>query len=347
MSNKLKKLFLEEGEKYTETITFNDIDSFKEFGKALEDVYSTGKEHMVSGIKSIQSNLTDGEHKYPIDNGHPVDMMVIGPCKEFVKWPIQVDGQPEYIEFYRKRLKNCIEVTSVQKEVVEILILLHFNEQKTEFKYNLYPERAKNLSAIILEYKKTKALIIDLFKNNTDIPEYQEMITFLSKSIRYFQRLHDLEVILNINISPTKMKIENDNEFLIEKLYLMLVKGEKIRSNDRLNFIKADMFDGELGQEIMTAYIDKIEYELFGEKITVFLVNSIFNAIISKIEDNKNEGKKIYFSDTDTKPMYRVYSGFLSEEEAIHEQYNIRFNIQEYKDAKKLDEYLEILSTEK
>ncbi len=176
------------------------------------------------------------------------------------------------------------------------------------------------------------------------------MITFLSKSIRYFQRLHDLEVTLNINISPTKMKTEKDNDFLIEKLYLMLVKGEKIRSNNRLNFIKADIFDGELGevgQEIMTTYIDKIEYELLGEKITVFLVNSIFNAIISKIEDNKNEGKKIYFSDTDTKPMYRVYSGFLSEEEAIHEQYNIRFNIQEYKDAKKIDEHLEILATEK
>ena len=41
--------------------------------------------------------------------------------------------------------------------------------------------------------------------------------------------------------------------------------------------------------------------------------------------------------------MYRVYSGFLPQESAIEEQNNIRIKIQEYKQAKKIDEYLKIL----
>ena len=41
--------------------------------------------------------------------------------------------------------------------------------------------------------------------------------------------------------------------------------------------------------------------------------------------------------------MYRGYSGFLPQEAAIEEQNNIRIKIQEYKQAKKIDEYLKML----
>ena len=42
MSNRLKKLFSDEDEKYTETLTFDNPDSYKAFAAALEKVQLTG-----------------------------------------------------------------------------------------------------------------------------------------------------------------------------------------------------------------------------------------------------------------------------------------------------------------
>lgn len=96
-------------------------------------------------------------------------------------------------------------------------------------------------------------------------------------------------------------------------------------------------------QEVFTAYTDKIGYNIFGQTITIYIMNSIFNAIVSEIDDVEDKSKKVYFPDTDAKPMYRGYSGFLPQEAAIEEQNNIRIKIQEYKQAKKIDEYLKML----
>ena len=343
MSNKLKQLFSEEGEKYTETITFNDFESYKAFGEALEKVYSTGQSQIIEGVKSIQSSLVDGDSKYPIDSEYSIIQVVIGLCADLIHWPVQVDNHTVNIEFYKKNSKNFIELTSVKKDIFDITITVYIKENKTVFKYNLYPEKAKNIIELIREYKTVKALIMSLFKNRTDIPEYKDMVSFFSHSICYLERLHELEQVLKINILPSETENEEDKDLVIEKLYLLLVKQKKIRSNDRLNFIKADVFGGNIGQEVFTAYTDKIGYNLFGQTITVYIVNSIFNAIVSEIDDVEDKSKKVYFSDTDAKPMYRVYSGFLSQKDAIEEQNNIRFKIQEYKEAKKIDEYLKDL----
>ena len=68
--------------------------------------------------------------------------------------------------------------------------------------------------------------------------------------------------------------------------------------------------------------------------------------LVSKIEDVQDKLKQVYFSDTDDRPMYRAYSGFLSEEEAIEEQNSIRIKIREYREAKKIDECLKELYTD-
>ena len=53
--------------------------------------------------------------------------------------------------------------------------------------------------------------------------------------------------------------------------------------------------------------------------------------------------KKLLFSDTDSNPMYRVYSGFLNKKEAEKEEKRVINKIEEYKEAKTLEEYLEQL----
>ena len=346
MSNRLKKLFSDEDEKYTETLTFDNPDSYKAFAAALEKVQLTGQGQMVEGIKTIRSSLFDGDNKYPISDEHSVERVVVGPYMELIEWPVQIEDRTINIEFYRTILKKNIKLTSVKKEIIDIEIENYLEEKKTVFRYNLHPEKAQNLEILIKEYKMAKALIMSLFRPKAEVPEYKDMLSFFFQSIGYFERLHELESALDIDIFPSKLESEYDKKLLIEKLYLLLVKHKKIRSNDRLNFIKADMFDGSIGQEILTAYIDRMEYEIFGQTIRVYIVNSIFNAVVSKIEDVQDKLKQVYFSDTDDRPMYRAYSGFLSEEEAIEEQNSIRIKIREYREAKKIDECLKELYTD-
>ena len=39
-------------------------------------------------------------------------------------------------------------------------------------------------------------------------------------------------------------------------------------------------------QEVFTAYTDKIGYNIFGQTIAVYIMNSILNAIVSEIDEN-------------------------------------------------------------
>ena len=89
--------------------------------------------------------------------------------------------------------------------------------------------------------------------------------------------------------------------------------------------------------------INEQNIDLFGNVITFYMVSSIFNAIAEDIKKDENGKKKLLFSDTDSNPMYRVYSGFLNKKEAEKEEKRVINKIEEYKEAKTLEEYLEQL----
>lgn len=340
MANKLKDLFSDEEEKYAEKISFEDYDSYKAFGETLKEVMSTGQVKKVNGVKSIQTSLLDGENKYPIKTVENVSEVFVGPCRESISFPIEIDGKTDSINLIKMQLEDHLEIRSQNKAVVFMQLLMFAGQHKIQFTYNTHFENAVSMEMLIMEYKRTLAFVNVLFIKEKNIPERDEMIDFFEKSIRRFEKLVELEKVLNIKVLPESIKNEHDTEYLTEKLYLMLVKKKKIRSNDRLNFVdKVQISDGEVGKEIFAAYINKIDCELYEQKFTIYTVNCIFNAIISKIEEDDNGERKVYFTDTDVKPMYRAYAGFLSETEAEKEQKNILPQIQEYKDAKKINEY--------
>lgn len=73
------------------------------------------------------------------------------------------------------------------------------------------------------------------------------------------------------------------------------------------------------------------------------MVNSIFNAIAEEVMEDENGNKKLLFSDTDSNPMYQVYSGYLDKNEVKKEEEKVINKINEYKEAKTIGEYLEQL----
>ena len=341
MANKLKDLFEgEKSEKFYGTIRFEDPESCEEFKKVLDKALSDGKVKKVEGVKSIEVGLTDGSNYYPIESSETIKDLLVGPSVEYINFPLQMEGKKETIQFIKTQRQGYFEIRTRNKAVIDILVKIYVEQQKIKFTYKTHIENAADLNSLILEYKKALAFVNELFNKQENISEREEMISSFERSIRYFNRLKELEIVLNMPISPSAITREQDEDYLIEKLYFLLVKGEKIRSNDRLNFIdRVEISNMKEGEEIFGAYMSTIDCILFENKFRIYTVNCIFNAIISKIEENDN-GRKVYFKDKDFKPMYHSYSGFLSKEKAESELKEILSKKKEYETAKGFTDYL-------
>ena len=174
--------------------------------------------------------------------------------------------------------------------------------------------------------------------------ELEELRRWLTVSINYFRRFQKVLSTLKIKDEKINIKEAEEKEFLIEKLYLLLIENGKIRSNQKIKSINDVEIDkAVIGEPIFVVYVNEQNIDLFGNVITFYMVSSIFNAIAEDIKKDENGKKKLLFSDTDSNPMYRVYSGFLNKKEAEKEEKRVINKIEEYKEAKTLEEYLEQL----
>ena len=203
--------------------------------------------------------------------------------------------------------------------------------------YNVDMEKAKNINDLLEEYERMEAIIDLFFKKDVENKELEELRRWLTVSINYFRRFQKV-------LSTLKIKDAEEKEFLIEKLYLLLIENGKIRSNQKIKSINDVEIDkAVIGEPIFVVYVNEQNIDLFGNVITFYMVSSIFNAIAEDIKKDENGKKKLLFSDTDSNPMYRVYSGFLNKKEAEKEEKRVINKIEEYKEAKTLEEYLEQL----
>ena len=207
--------------------------------------------------------------------------------------------------------------------------------------YNVDMEKAKNINDLLEEYERMEAIIDLFFKKDVENQELEELRRWLTVSINYFRRFQKVLSILKIKDEKINIKEAEEKEFLIEKLYLLLIENGKIRSNQKIKSINDVEIDkAVIGEPIFVVYVNEQNIDLFGNVITFYMVSSIFNAIAEDIKKDENGKKKLLFSDTDSNPMY---SGFLNKKEAEKEEKRVINKIEEYKEAKTLEEYLEQL----
>lgn len=210
--------------------------------------------------------------------------------------------------------------------------------------YNVDMEKAKNINDLLEEYERMEAIIDLFFKKDVENKELEELRRWLTVSINYFRRFQKVLSTLKIKDEKINIKEAEEKEFLIEKLYLLLIENGKIRSNQKIKSINDVEIDkAVIGEPIFVVYVNEQNIDLFGNVITFYMVSSIFNTIAEDIKKDENGKKKLLFSDTDSNPMYRVYSGFLNKKEAEKEEKRVINKIEEYKEAKTLEEYLEQL----
>lgn len=341
MGNKLREMFSDENELYLGTLTFKNTDAKKNFFEAMEQASEDGNMHLVSGLSRAQVKAKNAENLYPISDDE-IEEIYIGPFIEKVEIPIDVNGKTENFSMNRKKLKNRIELSTPEESVVEVKMVLPEKEEKITFSYNLHVTQASCMTELIHEFEKLNAFMTLLFSRQK-LSEVEKIKKYLQNAISNYKRWQRIEQLLSIHIEPKNINQEDDSTFILEKLYIWLEQKKPIRNNSKLNSIEdADIEISNLtvGTELIAASLDQHHITAYGCEFDIYVVNIVFNAVISKIEQS-NDMVQILFNDKDTKPMYSSELGFASMKEA-EEEMKIAMKHQElYRNAHRIDEYLE------
>ena len=119
-----------------------------------------------------------------------------------------------------------------------------------------------------------------------------------------------------------------------------MIKGKPIRQNAKITvtdsigiIIDSNQFNIEVGENILLAYLREVEYHVYGVKISIYTANLVLNAIVKQILKGDNGSTQIIYDDTDSKPMYISYTGYMTEQEANEELQVIMSKRAEYSEA--------------
>ena len=146
--------------------------------------------------------------------------------------------------------------------------------------YNVDMEKAKNINDLLEEYERMEAIIDLFFKKDVENKELEELRRWLTVSINYFRRFQKVLSTLKIKDEKINIKEAEEKEFLIEKLYLLLIENGKIRSNQKIKSINDVEIDkAVIGEPIFVVYVNEQNIDLFGNVITFLFVCCIFNDI--------------------------------------------------------------------
>ena len=321
MSNKLKILFDDTSEQCTGKINFDSKEAADAFELEIKNIYRDGQPKEIKNVSYIKLNEKDGDNIYSTMNACNIKKCVVGIAEEKIKFPVVIDGRKDEVILYKKVLSEKIVLDTRNDAVIEMHFTFPKQGEEIEYNYATHIDKANDLKELIEGYKRALALIKNIFAQNTEVPELNSMIRFFNGSINSFVRIKELTDMLKIAVTPSEITEINDDDYIIEKLYLLLVKSTKIRINDKLTSVTAenvtDNLDKNLkGNTLLATYTKKWDVHLFNTTFTIYTANCVFNAIVSDIKDDGAGNRKIYFIDRDSKPMYCAYSAYMNKEDA-------------------------------
>ena len=132
-------------------------------------------------------------------------------------------------------------------------------------------EKAKNINDLLEEYERMEAIIDLFFKKDVENKELEELRRWLTVSINYFRRFQKVLSTLKIKDEKINIKEAEEKEFLIEKLYLLLIENGKIRSNQKIKSINDVEIDkAVIGEPIFVVYVNEQNIDLESDLSRVF-----------------------------------------------------------------------------
>lgn len=358
MSNRLKEVFTNQEILYKGKISFKDKKAYDEFIGALRSVQEEGKTIKVDGITCIEASAQNGNSLYPIFEQKKISDAMISLPKEKVTFHVDTETGTKEINFSRFYTKGSTVLETEQDEIVYLKITIEPETGRSRIIYRAQPERAKSIAEIIDYYGIVVAYFNKLFKQpietmkeDVSIEEWdsiRSMQNYFEKAVKLYKKLYFLEQQLKITVEPSKLQQDEDESWMnTEELYIILNKKMPIRLNVKSMEIKSkDLKISEqtknikVGTALEVAYIKKKIFYLWGNIVELYTSNLLMNAIVKEFAELEDGTTKISYGEEDSRPMFVVYKGFITEMEVENEMKDIMKNREMYVNAKRLGEYL-------
>ena len=329
MANKLKKIFSNDTPEYKSTLKFKDSVAYRSFHAALETVEKEGGSVPIEGVASIITYMNLHGVQFPIDKSEHVSELVIAPAKKHVSLPVEWEEQKKIYNFESFRIVDGIVLETEKNAVVYMKLLISENLQKVKITYEFQYQYAKTLSELKFEIDASIAFFKKFYEptlkmgSTEELQKIEEVFHYLKCSSAFVLRLSMVENVLGVSIQPEMLEsISEEEQKDIEELYLLLCEKQPLKLNARIdstNGANIEISDLQeelmIGKEIALVFVREVLYELFGQKFSIFTANVFINAIIREIQQHGNK-MTVFYGDTDSRPMYLAYSGFLTEREA-------------------------------
>lgn len=178
--------------------------------------------------------------------------------------------------------------------------------------------------------------------------ETNNITKYNEETLEFWNKVYEIENKLNVTFQPPFTDLDFESICDIEEIYQNIIHQEPIRTNTSINsittkleFFKDTIDHDSLGKPIYFEFDSISSFELFGQEINLPCIICIFNAILSKYEqDELKEEYTIFFeNESDEKQMYISTLRFLTKEELLQYKQKNQNRILLFKNAKRKYNY--------
>lgn len=361
MPNRIKDIFSDEMYNINGTLHFNGEEAYKNFLAALEIAQSEGRVVSVDGVTSVATAVNHQGVKFPLEEHANISKFYVGPAIEPVQISLDVDGQEKTITLFRSQIRDKVFLRSTPDSVVAFDFEFILRENRQTIKYKVDFDKAQNINEVANSFCVAAALLDYFYKQDDKLPSERDRFSlsdikeYFNCYKSFFRRLNTIEDNLSISIQPSLLKdmtVEEQQD--IDELYLLLYEKKVLRINTKITSTDSIYMTNEavemqcgIGSKIALTFTSTIEFNFLDQHVILYSANLVVNALIKDIQRKDDGAIKVYYSDTDSKPMYIAFSAFTTEDAARIEASSILQHDQKYIESKTRKELIAQLYPQK
>ena len=342
MPNKLKEVFNDDPP-ILGKINFKDSSYLKRFQESIQQAFLKGEKVYIEGVESITSELKSGLGTMTLaEQSNPTDF-TIEPAKEDIVYPLSVNNEIINLSLRTCMVNNGFLIETTEKAVISTKIIFDTKYHKANIEMHPDPAKAENVEGILKWAEISKRFMESIFLEKDH--GVDNGLDNIFERLAAFRELFEdvLYVESKYNIKFNTRNIDLDDRQSLENIYeLCLALREKkairvaakLTATESTGFRANDNQEIKIGEPVVVTFTGDSECLVWGEKIRLYCVYMLNNALIKSVTEFDNGEIKVTYGDTDVAPMYYSYKGFIDKDEAEKEQQEIIKHEEEYKNAR-------------
>ena len=235
---------------------------------------------------------------------------------------------------------------SLESEYIYIHFTIDNHNHSSSFTINTKADMIKTVEEVISSMRIFNAFLDrTLCINGTPLSSInnKEEHYFSEDSIQFWEKLLQIETVLNCKFIPHQENISFNLACEVERLYQNLINSTPVVSRYNVDYVNGledvnDHVHENIGKEVFFRFHSIETIELMGIKLELPTICYVFNCVFEDIITDGNKYRIKLANVSEDKPRYTSVLSFANEE-AI-EQYDFDKNIDLFKSAKRVSSYI-------